>query len=117
MSVLRLAEGAVVCERCELADTPLKRMKGLLGRAGLASGEGLLIRPTGSIHTLFMRFPIDAIFCDRELHVLKIVREMGPWRFAAARGARVVVELPADSTAGVAVGDRLVLEPAGPESA
>ena len=41
-------------------------MRGLLGRDGLEQGEGLLLRPASSIHTFFMRFPIDAVFLDRE---------------------------------------------------
>ena len=63
-------DGRVVCERCVVADTAATRMKGLLGRAGLDEGEGLLIKPAGSIHMFFMRFPIDAVFLDRELRVV-----------------------------------------------
>jgi uncharacterized membrane protein (UPF0127 family) len=83
-------------------------MRGLLGRDGLAEGEGMLFTRTGSIHTFFMRFPIDAVFCDRELRVLKVVRELPPWRTASKRGAKVVVELPAGAAA-VEPGDRLLL--------
>ena len=100
--------GAVVCTRCEIADTPLTRMRGLLGRSGLGDGEGMLFTKTGSIHMFFMRFPIDAIFCDRELRVLKVVRGLRPWRMASQRGAKVVVELGAGAAA-VEPGDRLVL--------
>jgi uncharacterized membrane protein (UPF0127 family) len=85
-------------------------MRGLLGRSSLPADEGLLIRPAGSIHMLFMRFAIDAVFCDRDLRVVAIRRELRPWRFAAARGARVVVELPTGGASALAVGDRLVVE-------
>ena len=50
--VLRKTGGDVVCAHCELADTLLKRMRGLLGRSGLEPGEGMLFRPAGSIHEL-----------------------------------------------------------------
>ena len=40
--------GAVVCERCTVADSPLTRMRGLLGRRGLSQGEGLLLQPAPS---------------------------------------------------------------------
>lgn len=110
VGVLRTEDGAIVCARCEIADTPLLRMRGLLGRASLAADEGLLIRPAGSIHMLFMRFAIDAVFCDRDLGVVAIRRDLRPWRFAAARGSKVVVELPAGGASGVEVGDRLVLD-------
>lgn len=108
--VLRKAGGAVVCARCELAVTPFRRLRGLLGRDVLEPAEGMLFRPAGSIHTFFMRFPIDVVFCDRELRVLGIERELAPWRTASRRGAKVVVELAAGAAAGVEPGDRLFLE-------
>jgi uncharacterized protein len=109
---LSRADGTVVCERCAVAATALRRLKGLLGRGGLEPGEGLLLRPASSIHTLFMRFPIDVVFLDRELVVRKVVLELGPWRFAGARGARSALELPAGEVArrGVVTGERLLVE-------
>jgi hypothetical protein len=84
-------------------------MKGLLGRRGLASGEGILLRPAGSIHTAFMRFPIDAVFLDGEGTVLKVERELPAWRASASRGSKAVLELAAGEAErrGVEVGDRL----------
>jgi uncharacterized protein len=93
--VLRSADDRVVCERCLLAATPLARMRGLLGRSGLEKGEGLLLRPASSVHTFFMRFPIDVVFLSRDGEVLKIAEAVPPWRTVAARGAKAVVELPA----------------------
>jgi len=88
-------DGTVVCERCLLAETPLTRMRGLLGRSGLPVGEGLLLRPAASIHMAFMRFAIDAVFLDSTDRVLKVVPDLQPWRMASCRGARAVLELPA----------------------
>ena len=88
-------DGNVVCEDCLLAETSFARMRGLLGRSGLSSGEGMLLRPASSIHTAFMRFAIDAVFLDREDRVLKVAPGLAPWRMAACRGARAVLELPA----------------------
>jgi uncharacterized membrane protein (UPF0127 family) len=101
----------VVCGRCTLADRPLARLRGLLGREGLDSGEGLLLRPASSIHTFFMRFPIDVVFLDRALVVLEIHDTIDPWRAASQRGAKAVLELPAgeSSRRGLAVGDQLTL--------
>jgi uncharacterized protein len=108
---LRRADGTVVCERCTLADSPVTRLKGLLGRDGLEEGEGLLLQPASSIHTFFMRFPIDVVFLDRALVVLGIEDEIEPWRAASQRGAKVVLELPAgeSSRRGLTVGDQLTL--------
>ena len=106
----------MVCERCVVADSYLSRMKGLLGRAELQSGEGLLLEPASSIHMWFMRFAIDAVFLDRDLNVLGIREDLRPWRIAGRRGARMVLELPSGEAArrGLQVGERLALveEPA-----
>ena len=100
-----------MCERCTLADSPLTRMRGLLGRDGLDPGEGLLLRPASSIHTFFMRFPIDAVFLDRALVVVGIAGGVEPWRTTSRRGAKAVLELPAGESfrRGLAVGDQLTL--------
>jgi uncharacterized protein len=104
-------DGVVVCARCELADSALTRMAGLLGRKSLAPGEGILIRPAGSIHTFFMRFAIDAVFLDPGLRVVGVTRDMRPWRIAGRRRARAVLEVAAGEAArhGVEMGERLVL--------
>ncbi len=105
--------GDVICERCLLADTPWTRLRGLLGRRRLEADEGLLLRPAGSVHMLFMRFPIDVVFLDREDTIVKVVPGLRPWRFAAARRAKRTLELAAGaaSRARLAPGDRLVLVP------
>src|SRR3954452_16538854 len=104
-ATLTKEDGDVVCAQLSLATSPFARMRGLLGRSGLAPDQGMLFRPAGSIHMFFMRFPIDAVFCDRDLVVLKVARELRPWRTAACRGAKVVVELAAGAAAGVQPGD------------
>jgi uncharacterized membrane protein (UPF0127 family) len=108
--IVNSTQGAALCVG-ELADSPLLRMRGLLGRTGLPAGEGMLITPAPSIHTAFMRFPIDALFLDREFRVIKIVEQLEPWRVASMRRARAVLELAAGESArqGVRVGDVLEL--------
>jgi uncharacterized membrane protein (UPF0127 family) len=110
--VLVNRNGAVVCERCAVADTMLARMRGLLGRKHLPRGEGILLRPCPSVQTFFMRFPVDVVFLSRDGEVLKIVENLRPWRSAGARRAHATLELAAGEAArvGIAVGDRLVTE-------
>ena len=112
--VLRRPDGTLACERCVVAETAPARMRGLLGRTGLDDREGLLIRPTNSVHMFFMRFAIDVVFLDRDLVVRKVVEALRPWRMAGCRGARAALELPAVSAgrSGITVGEQLVLEPA-----
>lgn len=106
---LRRDDGRIVCESVEVADRWTRRLRGLTGRRRLPPGNGLLLRPSFSIHTAFMRFPIDAVFVDHDLVVLRIEHTMRPFRTASCRGAREVVELAAGECAhrGLAVGDRV----------
>ena len=104
----------VVCERCLVADRPWSRMRGLLGRSQLVRGEGILLRPAGSIHTFFMRFPIDAVFVGRDGTVVGVEHDLKPWRAARRRGAKWVLELAAGEADARAVytGARLQENPA-----
>jgi uncharacterized membrane protein (UPF0127 family) len=108
-AAVKRENGTIVCARCAIVADPWHRFLGLQGRAALAPDEGMLFRGTGSIHMFFMRFPIDAIFCDRELRVLHVARGLRPWRTAGKRGAKVVIEVAAGAADGVEPGDRLLL--------
>ena len=110
--IRRIADGAVVCERCEMPESAFGRMRGLLGRDGLEPGGGMLIDRAPSVHMFFMRFPIDVVFLDRDWKVVRIVERLRPWRVASARRGAAALELPAGAAAavGVEVGDILVLE-------
>jgi uncharacterized membrane protein (UPF0127 family) len=91
------------------------RFWGLMGRRELADDSGLLITPCSSVHTFFMRFPIDVIFIARDGRVVKIASAMKPWRTAlGGHGAHSVLELNADMARarGLEEGDVLEL-PAG----
>jgi uncharacterized membrane protein (UPF0127 family) len=59
-----------------------ERMRGLLGRQGLAPGTGMLLSPCGSVHTAGMRFVIDVVYLDNGGRVVRIVRGLQPWRMS-----------------------------------
>jgi uncharacterized membrane protein (UPF0127 family) len=101
--------GQVVCDVCHLADRPHTRLRGVIGMKQLPRGEGVLLRPSFSILTAFVRFPIDAVFLDEELTVVAVEHELKPWRLAGARKAKSVLELAAGECKrlGVHPGDRL----------
>ena len=96
------------------AESAWARTRGLMLRASLAEGEGLRIEPCGSIHMMFMRFAIDAVFYDRERCVTKVARGVRPWIGLAfgGRGARGVIELAKGAAAAVEPGDPLDFEAA-----
>jgi uncharacterized membrane protein (UPF0127 family) len=104
--------GRVVCETCKVADGPVSRLKGLLGKRRLGSGEGLLLRPANMVHTWFMRFAIDVVFVDGDLQVVGITHDAGPWSVTGRRGARSVIELPAGECRrrGIETGAKLRFE-------
>jgi uncharacterized protein len=77
----------------EVADDGAKRRKGLLGRQGLAPGEGLWILPCEAIHTFGMQFPIDLVYLDRKMCVRKVKGQVRPWRLSACLSAHSVLEL------------------------
>ncbi len=86
------------------------RAKGLLGERSLSEGNALWIKSCNSIHTWFMRFPIDVVFVDERLVVRKVCKNMGPWRMTLpAFKASSVFEMPAGtlSRRPVEIGDEL----------
>jgi uncharacterized membrane protein (UPF0127 family) len=114
----RTRDRAVICDRLEIADSALKRMVGLMGRERLDAGDGLYI-DTNSIHMLFMRFPIDALFLsspdrDGTRRVVSMRPHLPAWRGVVwyARGAKAVLELPAGTLdrLGVQAGDVVTIE-------
>ena len=106
---LRREDGRVVAESVIVADSTTRRLRGLLGKGDLPSGHGILLRPAWSIHTAFMRFPIDVVFLDADQVVIKIVPRLAPFKTASCRGAREVVELRAGECdrRGLSLGDRV----------
>jgi uncharacterized membrane protein (UPF0127 family) len=103
--------GAVVAARIEVAETFWTRLVGLLGRAWLDPDAGLLIEPCNSVHTFFMRFPIDVAFLDRDGVVVRAIANLKPWRATKLyTRAHSTLELAAGTLerAGVVDGDRLI---------
>ena len=76
----------------------LSRRARLLGLALLdrrAAGTGLLLPGCRSVHTFGMRFPLDLVFLDLDLHQISMRRAVPPGRIAFERRAQAVLELPA----------------------
>lgn len=108
--VTNLTRNTLLADRAARAETFMSRFKGLMGVTELPLGDGLHIEPCTSIHTFFMRIPIDALFLDKELKVVDICHAMPAWRMSRVYfGARSVLELPAGTAAasGTEPGDVL----------
>ncbi len=114
--IVNQTRNRVLAERAELARSFWARGRGLMGRTSLPESYALIIYPELSIHTFFMRIPIDVLFVDRDNRVVKLREAMPPSRpFAgvAPWHGRYVIEMPAGviQATGTAVGDQLVLTP------
>jgi uncharacterized membrane protein (UPF0127 family) len=107
--------GSVIATVLEAAIDSASRRRGLLGRDGLAESHGLALAPCSSVHTFFMRFPIDIVFVARDGRVLKIVERLGAWRIAGSLRAFATIELPAGTlrAVGLVAGDRVIIRPTG----
>ena len=88
--------GAIIIERLTIADRFWSRLCGLQFRRPLPQGEGILLVPCASIHTMWMRFAIDVAMLDRTGKVMSLHRAVRPWRIVSApRGTHAVLETSA----------------------
>ena len=114
----RTADDAVICAQVSMGESFSQRFLGLMGRGSMGADEGLYLK-TSSIHMMFMRFPIDALFISKpdehgSRHVVGVREHLPPWRGVVmpVRGAEAVIEMPAGSLSrhGVGTDDVVVLE-------
>lgn len=104
--------GTILGDCVEIADTSAKRRTGLLHRERLEQGQGLWIVPCESVHSFFMKFPIDLVYLDRKNKVRRTRKAMAPWRISACLTAHSILELPVGTIAstGTEPGDQLELQ-------
>lgn len=112
MKIINQTKNTVVAEDVIMADTPLKRIKGLLGRKEFKKGQAIILKPCNSIHTFFMHFPIDVLFIDKENRVIKAIPHLKPFRLTLVYfNSSFTIELPPDTISSTLTqaGDRLLL--------
>lgn len=113
MIIANTSRNTVIGASIDVAETASQKVKGLLGRDGLDEGCGLLFKGAGSLHTLFMRFPIDIIYTDKQGKVVKTAHAVRPFKLVAAPlRCDCAIELPAGAIAAsnTKVGDQLSFE-------
>lgn len=108
-AVANRTKGFSLATNLASATNPWTRIRGLMFRRELPEGEGLLIKPCSSIHMMFMRFPIDAVFFDTGGRVTKVARALPAWKGLAfgGKGAKAVIELPEGAAGTTEAGDEL----------
>lgn len=113
MKVINITRSELLAERVKLANNFFTRLQGLLFSSSLPTGQGLLLTPCKSIHSIGMIYPIDAIFLNEELRVVAVEQNFQPWQMSPVHWqARSCLELPAGTIAktGTVSGDQLSLE-------
>jgi uncharacterized protein len=96
----------------KIADTPLTRLRGLIGKLKMRSDEGIWIVPSRGIHTIGLLFAVDIIYLDAQYRVVHVIENLGPLRITPIRWqCASVLELPARSIygSGTQVGDQLLI--------
>ncbi len=112
MQIINQSKNSVLAQDAVVADTPFARIRGLLGRKELKSGEALIIKPCNSVHTFFMRFTIDVLFLDKNNRVVKTLPALKPFRISPiCFKAYLTVECPsgAINTSRTQPGDTLAI--------
>lgn len=112
LRIQNLTRNTTLVEQGRVADNFLSKFRGLMGVRHLPQGDGLLITGCNSVHTHFMRMPIDVLYVDENHRVVGMDAEMATWRIGRTRkGASAVIEVPSGTTTRTqcAVGDQLLI--------
>ena len=111
MNVINVTRQSLLVEQGEIALCFWSRFKGLLFKSAFSAGQGILIKPCSSIHTIGMSYPIDVLFMDRADRVTKIVVGMKPYGIASCSGSAYVIEVPIGTVlrTGTQVGDQVMV--------
>lgn len=106
---IKKKDGEVICDRCVLAESFFERAKGLMFSHNIPEkGDGMLIKPCNSIHTFFMNYGLHIVFLNSENKVVKVIKNLSPWRmtriyFSSAQ----VLEIKDDRQINITEGETL----------
>jgi uncharacterized protein len=70
----------LISARVVMADNFFCRFSGLIFRKRLKDDEVLVLKGCKSIHTIGMRYSIDAVFIDGEGKIVASFNNLRPWR-------------------------------------
>ncbi len=111
MLVKNSSKDTTLIHQGEIANTFIRRLKGLLGRSHLPKGRGLILQSVKSIHTLGMAFAIDVVYLNKDLEVIKLDLNMVPYRLGAYMPqAAYILEMPVGTiqASQTAIGDKFL---------
>ncbi len=113
MKVVDKDTNQVIVEKLKPAYSFGKRLKGLMFQKSLQPRSGVHIKPCPSIHTFFMKFPIDVIYIDKEMTIVGMEHALSPGKLGGRfKNAHSVIEMEAGqiSASKVYVGQTLRIQ-------
>lgn len=108
--MVNVTRGTTIGRHIDSAASFWARAQGFIGRADLPADHALVLHPCNGVHALFLTFPLDVIYLDRDDRVLRVFR-LRPWHIGPiVWRSRTVIELPTGTAArtGTVVGDLIV---------
>ena len=90
-----------------IAENAKDKLSGLSLTEEEQAGYLLALPSCRTVHTLFMRFPVDIVYCDESGNVLEVHRKVEPWHFdrCACEGSTAIEALAGTFLKNVHVGD------------
>lgn len=111
VKVINVTQQMILAEQGRMAVNFWSRFKGLLFTDGFFAGQGILIKPCSSIHTIGMSYCIDVLFVNSTGKIVKIVIGMKPYRLTSCAGSAYVIEVPIGTIVGTGtqLGDQVIV--------
>ncbi len=92
VTIVNRRNNKIVFSKAYEAKSFFLKLRGLMFKKTITNDEALIFYRTSSIHTCFMRFPIDIIFLDINRKVIRIVDALGAWRMVYCKYAYYTIE-------------------------
>jgi uncharacterized protein len=94
------------------ANTFMQRAGGLLFRRKLTNTQCLRIKPCNSVHTCGMTYALDILYLDKVGIILKIIKNMKPYRISYCTPSSAVLEFVAGESErlNLQVGNQLFIK-------
>jgi uncharacterized protein len=104
LSIVHEPSNTVLAGKAVLAEGFLIRAQGMITREFDETLDALIFPNCGSVHTWFMKIPLDLLFLDLQRRVLGWKEQVRPWRWVCGpKGTKYVIELPEAKLCGISI--------------
>lgn len=117
MRLINEGTGKIIASEVELADSFLRRFRGLMFRRRFPPGKALFFKfnkpGRHGVHMSFVWFPIDLVYLDPGFKVVEVHTRLKPWRMHRPKAvAKYLIELPAGvaTRVRIRIGHKILLE-------